>query len=604
MILQKMLFSQKDICDEQEMYFGGKKFEAANEGMVIKDGGILDTDTYFNSFSIKKWKKYTRINALKLSLDIKGKCDIYLCYAWFDKDNIIRRFGDNKVFFKKESVGREKIELEFPEHKEGIIAYYRIGACEGDVCVYGGYYESDILKPDNVNIILGICTYKREEFVRRNIQKINNDLISNKDSQLYDRLEVIVSDNGQTLNCEEFNSEHISLVHNVNLGGSGGFTRCIIEAKLKQQEKQLTHIILMDDDIVLDTAVIERTYSLLASLKPEYKEAAIGGAMLRLSDRSRQFENGALYYRGMLHFENKDIDLKTIRNVMKNELNKDINYNAWCYCCMPLSRITMDNLPMPFFIHMDDVEYGVRNKFEFITINGICVWHPFYSNQRGAGIVYYDVRNKLITLSELGGMDIRDYAMFWLEVFHKSIFNYDYNRTLAACRAILDFCKGIDYFKNINPLELNKEINDYNLKWYEDDKNMKNKINNELSYNYVSKIGLIKNYILPSKYEEIVVDKDISEAYPYRAKKLIVYNHETGKYCEYKKSLWLMLKCKNECRKAKKAIKKTIVEASMEWEQRAGEIISIDFIGGGKYLNLDLKGKDNGKGAVCGHSSL
>lgn len=604
MLLQKMLFAQEEICNEQEMYFGGKEFENTQCGIVIKNGGILDSDTYFNSFSVKKWKKYTKMKNLKLTLDIKGKCDIYLCYAWFDKDNIIRRFGDNRVFFKKESADRDKIELEFPEHKEGIIAYYRIGACDGEVYVYGGSYESDILKPDNIKLVLGICTYKREEYIRCNIKKINDNLINNKDSELYGRLEVVISDNGQTLNGEEFNSEHISLVPNVNLGGSGGFTRCIIEAKLKQQEKQLTHIILMDDDIVLDTAVIERTYSLLKALKPEYREAAIGGAMLVLGDRSRQFESGALYYRGMLHFENKNIDLKTIRNVMKNEQDRDINYNAWCYCCMPLEKITLDNLPMPFFIHMDDVEYGVRNKFEFIVVNGICVWHPLYSNQRGAGIVYYDVRNKLITLSELGGAHIRDYAMFWLETFHKSIFNYDYNRTLAACRAILDFCKGIDYFKSIDPLELNKEISGYNLEWYEDDKNIKYKINNELSHNYVSRIGLIKNYFLPNKYEEIVVDKDISEAYPYRAKKLIVYNHETGKYCEYKKSLWLMLKCKSECRKAKKAIKKTILECSMEWEQRVDEIIGIDFIGERKYLNLDLKGKDNGKGVVGGHSSL
>ncbi len=588
MILQKMLFPRKDICEEQAMYFNGNNIETGEGGVVIKNGGILDTDTYFNSFSVKKWKKYTQLDTLKITLDVEGKCDIYLCYVWIDKTNIIRRYGDNKVFLKKETSAREKINLKYPEHKEGVIAYYRIGAYDGDVRVYECAYEADIPKPNDIKLAIGICTYRREEYVHKNVESIKKNLINNEASPLYGKLEVFISDNGQTLDVNEYNSENITVKYNANLGGSGGFTRCLIEAKQAQDKKKLTHIILMDDDILLDTACIERTYTLLVSLKSEYREAMIGGAMLVLNDMARQFENGALYHKGMLYFENKNLDLRPVRSVIRNELDKDINYNAWCYCCMPLSKITMDNLPMPYFIHMDDVEYGVRNKFDIITMNGISVWHPFFANQRGASIVYYDVRNKLITMAELGGMHIRDYAMFYLDMFYKSVFNYDYYRTLAACQAIQDFCKGIDTFKSLDPLELHKELGKYNLAWKEDDGQVKSRINNELSTNYISKRGLIKNYLLPSKYKEIVMDTNISAAYPYRAKKLVIYSHITGKYCEYKKSLWLMLKCKHECHKAKKAIRKKILECSWEWKDRIGEITNIEFWE--KYLNIKLNG--------------
>ena len=34
-------------------------------------------------------------------------------------------------------------------------------------------------------------------------------------------------------------------------------------------------------------------------------------------------------------------------------------------------------LPIPAFIHFDDIEYGVRHSDKgVILINGICVWHP------------------------------------------------------------------------------------------------------------------------------------------------------------------------------------------------------------------------------------
>ena len=351
------------------------------------------------------------------------------------------------------------------------------------------------------------------------------------------------------------------------------------EAKKLMVSDNITHIILMDDDIVFDPQTIERTYTLLSLLKPQYySNAMIGGAMLILNDMPKQFENAALYHGGMLKFENKNIDLRTIRNVLTNERPKDVNYNAWCYCCMPLSVITDDNLPMPFFIHMDDVEYGVRNKFEVITMNGINVWHPFFQNQRPASIVYYDVRNKLITMAELGGMHIERYASFYLEMFHNYIFNYDYNRTILACQAILDFCEGIDAFKAADALELQSRLSGYNQPWLDDDDgSVLAGIDNSESVNYVSKKGLLINYLLPAKKESITVDCSINNAYPYRARQLIVCNRRQNKYCVYKKSLLKLIHAIHMCNKAKKAIRTTILDSSWEWHDRIGEITNIDY---------------------------
>lgn len=587
MKLQKILFPTEEICDETRMYFNGSNFDIDNGAAVINPGGILDTDTYFNSFSIKKWLKYTSLRQTEVTLDVEGTCNIYLSYVWIDKDNIIRRRGDNKPAFVKETKEREKVKLKFQPFADGEISYFRIGAsADSSVKFFGGWYDTE-LEPEveNVKIAIGICTFRREEFIERNLKAIRENILDNRDSLLYNKLEVFISDNGQSLDLDKTNGRHIRCVYNANLGGSGGFTRCMIEAKKKQEELGLTNIILMDDDILLDTNVLERTYAFLSMLRPDHRNSLVGGGMLILSDKSKQFENAALYYGGMLKFDNKNLDLKPIRSVIRNERPHDVNYNAWCYCCMPLDKITFDNLPMPFFIHMDDVEYGVRSKLEIITMNGICVWHPFFANQRGASIVYYDVRNKLITMSELGGMHIQDYAKFYVEVFYKYIFNYDYKRTLVACKAISDYCRGIDYFKNIDPLQLHKELGEYNPVWVDDDCDMKSRIDNSQSVNYLSTKGLIKNYLLPAKRKEIVVDCDISQAFPYRAKRLVIYNHVTGKYAVFKKSFIQMMRAKLACRKAKKVINKKLLDCSWEWNERIPEITCIDFWN--KYLGIE-----------------
>lgn len=584
MIIQQLLFPNETVCNEQNLYFNGKNIEIDKQVRIKKDG-LLETNTYFNCFSIRKWKKYTQLQKLKLELDIEGICDVCLCYAWIDQENIIRLQGDNKVVYHKQNADRETILLEYPTCPNGVIAYFRIFSNSEKTILYQANYQTtcENLALNEVKIAIGICTFRREEFVEKNLRLLKENIIYNPSSALYGNLHIFVSDNGQTL--EEIKEEHLDIFHNKNAGGSGGFTRCMIEAKKQEEEKKFTHIILMDDDILLDPNVLERTYIFLQFLKDEHKEAMIGGSMLILNKPYQQFENAALYRKGMLSFKNKNIDLRTFRNVIQNENIFDPNYNAWCYCCMPLSKIKWDNLPLPLFIHMDDVEYGARNNFEVITVNGIGVWHPFFANQRGASIVYYDVRNKLIVMSELGGRLIDEYALEWLEIFYRSIFNYDYERTLAACQAIEDFCKGIDEFKQIEPVAFNQTLSKYNKSWEEADDELRSRIDNTQSVPYFSFNGLLKNYLLPSKRKEIVVDCNISDAFPYRAKQVTLVNQTTGKKCIYKKDFRQMIKCKLKCRKAKKLIRTKLYDVSIEWKDRIHEITNIDFWE--KYLQLE-----------------
>lgn len=571
-----MMFPKKGICEEEKLYFIGEKYDCNEKRIKLQKDGFFSTDTYFNSFSIGKWKKYTDIKELEAVIDVEGICDIYLCYAWIDRSNVIRRYGDDKIFYSKPNEEREILKLTFPEKPEGVIAYLKVVARTGDTRVFDIQYSSSVKPLNEVKLVLGICTFRREEFIKKNLNNISTNIINNKSSNLYGKLDVLISDNGQTLE-NTVATNNIRLFQNLNLGGSGGFTRCLIEAKRAEQKDGYTHIILMDDDIVFDAAVLERTYTFLTLLKGEHNQAMVGGGMLVLNEQFQQFENGAEYCQGMLRFKNKNIDLRAIRNVIQNEFENTNNYNAWCYCCMPLSKITLDNLPMPFFIHMDDVEYGVRNKFEVISLNGISVWHPFFTNQRPASIVYYDVRNKLITMAELGGRHIKEYANFYLGVFQKYIFNYDYERTMIACKAIEDFCKGIDEFKNMDPLELQTSLYKRNVKWVDADESIIVQIDNSASREMISRKGLLLNYLLPSKSKQIVVDCDLSEAYPFRVKQLVVYNRATNKYCIYKKSIIKLLKAKLACKRVRRIIQNKILPVNWEWKDRINEITDIGF---------------------------
>lgn len=143
-----------------------------------------------------------------------------------------------------------------------------------------GYYGSPIpdarLNPTKLAAV--ICTYKREDYVKRNLQHLNQSIFAQPQQEIARHLDVFVVDNGKTLDRAEIETEQIRLFPNKNCGGSGGFTRGIIEA-LRRKEA-FSHVLLMDDDILLESNVLIKTIRFLQIVRPEHADLAIGGSML------------------------------------------------------------------------------------------------------------------------------------------------------------------------------------------------------------------------------------------------------------------------------------------------------------------------------------
>lgn len=151
----------------------------------------------------------------------------------------------------------------------------------------------------------------------------------------------------------------------------------------------------MDDDIVLDCRVLERTKILLSLLKPEFYQSMLGGALLSLECKNIQVENGGFYDK-CKHINYGNLNLNVIESIILNNSKCNVNHNGWFYCCIPTSFINERNLPLPIFIHYDDIEYGLRDKFEFLLMNGICVWHPSTIGKDPLWMHYYNTRNQMI----------------------------------------------------------------------------------------------------------------------------------------------------------------------------------------------------------------
>ena len=236
-----------------------------------------------------------------------------------------------------------------------------------------------------VNITAIITTYNRDKYLYKNI----NILDKQCRSFIY---KVLVIDNASNININKYNNDFISIIHNKNLGGSGGYTRGLYEA---HKDKECTHVLLMDDDIEFKPSILKSSIDFISK---QNNDDWLGFAMMKLDKPNIQFELGA-YWNGIrMHNNNKNLDLSNPNDLKKNIPNKKYNYSAWWSLIMPISVIDKYGYPFPFFIKFDDIEYGLRRRDEHIRFNSdFKIWHESFDKKFNPYLEYYLVRNSFIT---------------------------------------------------------------------------------------------------------------------------------------------------------------------------------------------------------------
>lgn len=356
-----------------------RNFEIQSFPVSLTNGEALDFCTYFNSFSLKKWQEYTSIQSVTLKLRLQGQFRITF--------TLHSQNGDTMLL---EETTPQYIEAATYEHTfqtaelKGDILSFSLQALSGQAFVMEGAYYGDFARWQDQRIGIGICTFKREPFVKKTMATLA--VFQQQNSWL----QVLVVDNGRTLEPVEKGS--LQVLPNPNYGGSGGFTRAIMEY---EDRNDVDYVLLMDDDIDLEPSALDRTHSLLCGLKEEYKDSFLAGSMLILDKPTIQHEKTAYWGKIRLHSNHTGVDLSGKKVLLENEIEimRPNTYGAWWYCCMPLHRIRQIGLPLPVFVKGDDMEYGMRNHRPWLSLNGIGVWHQAFA-AKSSDVVYYSKRQK------------------------------------------------------------------------------------------------------------------------------------------------------------------------------------------------------------------
>ena len=576
MVIQKILFSQEDKLEWKLFFRGvpqGRIGEKNGETFIkVSKGERLSTNTYFNSFSLDKWKKYTSIKDLTLNLRLQGDAEVRVLGVRkiFDKLQMEEVFRINETFQK------EWLQIDITLKEEYINVYFEISAID-EVMFVGGYFSTSAEVKKDIKIGVDICTFNRYDYLEKNIAKLKSAM-NEKDSLLHNKMEIFIVDNGNDNKTRQLVSENVHVFLQDAKGSAGGFTRGMLEITDRQA---FTHCIVMDDDVYLYPEVLERLYCFLSFLKEDYDDALIGGALMRMDIPYIQHESGALWNAGNIVSCKASFDMRDFSNVVKNEIEEKTEYMGWWFCCISLVAIEKRGYPLPIYFHRDDVEFGLRNPKQ-ITLNGICTWHEPFESKVAVVNEYYDMRNLGILLALYESKKQRTlYMKFVMKRVLVSLFRYRYDTAELILAGVEDFLQGPDWVTNKDSGVYYEELKGQALlkgnaesveKHFEYDFRMANACEGKIQkcLRYI----MLNGYFLKAKKTVIVPAYEPDTSFFWRAKKVCFYNEYTGECHVGQKSVANFLKVMKKLTSDLSKIYFGYTGVSKSWKEREKEHIS------------------------------
>lgn len=403
-------------------------------------------DTYFNSFYPQDWIKWTSLNTLLLSLRAKGKGKLQII-----------GYKKNKIGYHRdvirEVLWENEIYIEIANWKEYQILHPVIETLSEVKDLEINYCTNDFFPQNSIGFGIVICTYRKEYYVFQILERLSK--IQLKKSNL----EICIVDNAKTIPKElETHYKNLTILPNSNLGGSGGFARGM---SYYLENTNVTHIILMDDDVEIDENIFFKLESFLLFSKDQ--NLAIAGTMLDAQKPHSIYETSANVNYSQIRFQNKNFltELLSINDLLKISQTEEMEYGAWWFFTFPKKALSEIGFPLPFFLRGDDVEYSYRlkqNGYKIERINSICLWHEPFDLKLPQWIYYYTWRNLLIISAIyskgnhfLRFLNLLVYGVYFISTFQYGILEY-------ILDGVLDYLKGPNYLKN-----LNEEVFHYNL---------------------------------------------------------------------------------------------------------------------------------------------
>ncbi len=397
--VQRMIFPVQDVDDVRALYLEGAGVPTGRERCRLPAGATVGLCTYFNAFPAGYWQHWTNATSVQLTLT----CDAQVSYRIWRSD------ADGAAAVAAEGQAAQVThELPLTGFDDGGLYWLELTAGEAETEVISASWSVSTTATAGTASI-GITTFNRPSYCLDQLRRISAE------PALLDVIDqVFVVDQGSDLVSDQpgfgavaaLLGDKLCLIRQANLGGSGGFSRAMLETIDAGRSR---YVLLLDDDAISEPEAILRAIR-FADVAAERGTVLVGGGMLRLDRREVLFVQGEAIDLDLgrptplpgLGY-NHDFASAALGNSAELHRRHDAGYNAWWMCLIPTGVIAELGLSLPFFIKWDDMEFGLRAAragYPTVSLPGVAVWHQAWDDKFSwrSWEEYFSERNRWLAL--------------------------------------------------------------------------------------------------------------------------------------------------------------------------------------------------------------
>lgn len=416
----------------------------------VDAGGRTSFATYLNAFPASYWRRFTPVRevTLRVSTSGPGTLVVYRSSARGATARVTSRRLDGDT--------SHDVLLPLTGFVDGGWYWFDLVAGSDTLVLEAAQWcvpaRSDAGHVPSRGVTVGITTFNRPDSCAALLLQLGS---APELDELLD--EVVVVDQGTRLVSDDptFGTaraalgDRLRVLHQANLGGSGGFSRAMIETLDRDRSE---HVLLLDDDVVAEPEGIARA---VAFSRHATRPTVVGGHMFSMHERSVLHAFSEVVRPWQFRWapaapsvHDHDLGRWNLRSTPWMHRRIHADYAGWWMCLIPTTVLRDIGLSMPFFIKWDDAEFGLRAGaagYPTVSLPGAAVWHVPWTDKDDSvdWQAYFHARNRLVAALlhsryERGGRLVRES----LAISVKHLLAMQYSAAALRLKAVEDVLAG------------------------------------------------------------------------------------------------------------------------------------------------------------------
>ncbi len=430
--IQRGLFPGRNRFAPEKCYLrkAGGYFDETSGSFVFFRGMEFNTLTFYNAFSVAKWRRYTSVDSLYARLRGKGNVILRLMHAMRGNTEIV--LSETHVELSPDGIN----EIEIPDFREiqaGHIYLNIVPLADGYLDYFGFATASE--PGQAVRLGLVITHFNRQEQVRSAVSRIQSELLA--DEEYRGNISLVVVDN--SCNSGVASSDCVRVIENENFGGAGGFSRGLLSLC---EDGSYSHCLFMDDDASCEIESLRRAYKIMMFSSRD--RTAIAGGLMQSDAPGMILEKGA-YFDGICHRLHPHLLVTSEDGLIEAEEEYEkANYGGWWFFGFRIADVTY--FPFPFFVRGDDTTFSLVNKFQILTMNGICSYGESFESKNSVMPSYLDARGHLVKQMAVLDQGLLRVLKGMCRFYFMTLLSHNYGSARAVTLAVEDVSGGTAFF--------------------------------------------------------------------------------------------------------------------------------------------------------------